>query len=262
MRNLTFLALLACAPDGTPLASDTLAAKGEAPKGEVPPDVIATCLGEDCGAVWLSLDPPAREPATWWIDGEEAGQGIGLKLAPPFRGVQVSVDTASGSAEAAVTAATTEDEQPSTYVVIQTYRSCDEFRVVTVGGCITGSSHVRFDTMNFSNPYAPGPTSPSVAFQIANPDASLVDLGFAWGAWWPEQGAQRVSTAWVPPGLNAPQNTNTGTSGLEFRHAVSPGQLVQLRVVHGGSGTHQNQLYTAVCSDQGVPGLVAGITAQ
>jgi hypothetical protein len=258
MRNLILCALLACDVEGVPVEGAAELARGEDPnsKGDASDgdvEVLADCLDEACTALWFSLDPPATEPVHWWVDGEDAGEGYGLKLETPKAGALVEADTSAGTRSAGATGG---QNELGAYVVVQTFRSCDEFRIVTVGGCINGTSGVSFVGPGLRNPYAATTAASDVRFGINAPNADLQDIGWAWGAWWPASGAQQQRFNFPPPQVQTPLTTNLGLAGVEIRHAVAPGTSSSLSVVHGGPGTAQTPVFSVACSRGGVPSLL------
>ena len=256
MRTLILCALVACAPDPGPLEADGNPARGEDPAASADVDIEASCIDEDCATLWFSLVPPSKEPVLWLVDGEEVGFDVGMKLDAPKGGVIVEAQTDLG---ARVAAATGGESGGGPFTVIQTYQSCDAFRIVAVGGCINGATALRFEAPGLFNPYSSSPTNTDVAFTLSAPNATLVDIGWAWGAWWPSNNAQYRQLNAPPPSVNTPMATNTGLKGLEVRHAVAPGGGSGMSIVHGSSGgTGQTPVYAVACSKEGVPSFGPG----
>ena len=274
MRTL-ILALIAagCAVDGGVHADNPAAAArddgskdpksgddgadGVGDDGVAEPTIEGHCLGDPCEALWLTVVPPTDE-VVWSINGEETAKGAGVVVPLPYKPITVHAETPMGGLDAAASAATVEDPVagPSPYVVIQWVRGCDEFRVVAVGGCFTGANGVRFEAPALHNPYAPlgQPQTGSVTFSFTPPTAALGGIGFAYAAWWPTASGQARAVQNPPPGVAVPLQTST--VGVEFRHAVARGTVAAMRAVHdAGGSTHQLQMFTAVCTEDGVGSL-------
>jgi len=265
MRTPIFLLLAACEVDPTGAEPSALSAARDDAKGEVSSDesdaepwIEGHCLGDPCESLWLTVEPQTDD-VVWWIDGEPVAKGAGVVVPLPMAPIQIVASTPSGDLDAAASAATIEDPDvgPQPYVIIQMVRSCDEFRVVAVGGCFNGSNRVRFDAPALWNLYDPNGASGSVDFALTPPTANLQALGFAYAAWWPITNGQARSVAFAPPGVPVPQTTST--AGVEFRPAVARGTGASMQAVHGNGGvTHPLQLFTAVCTEGGVASLSPG----
>jgi hypothetical protein len=229
MRTVRFLTLAAAlftacdepASHQAPSVADDLA---KAYGGEEEVWIDADCMDAACSSLWVHIDPAME--VEWTLDGVHVASGDGFEL-PLEEGLLQHHITAEGLGF--VRDITITGTGSDTAIIILGADSCDNYRVVAVGGCITAGAPIRFE-------HTPGSTT---EFDTSPP--SLVQRGDAHVAWWPN-------------GSSPPNTVHRNDMGYLF--ALPPAGSVRLQVIHpdiDGKGDHVLELGTASCSPEGYP---------